>query len=54
LPNPKGPPSSLVQLRVAVWTGYARVTRPGTDIRPFFKIRDAQPEFEVFRSLNPG
>jgi hypothetical protein len=22
------PPSSLVQLRVAVWTGYARDTRP--------------------------
>ena len=26
--NPKGPPSSLVQLRTAVWTGYARDTRP--------------------------
>jgi hypothetical protein len=28
LPNPKGPPSSLVQLRIAVWTGVTRDTRP--------------------------
>ena len=27
-PNPKGPPSSPVQLRTAVWTGNARDTRP--------------------------
>jgi len=31
LPNPKGLPSSLVQLRTAVWTGDARVTRPAAD-----------------------
>ena len=31
-PNPKGPPSSPVQLRVAVWTGDTRDTRPGTDL----------------------
>ncbi len=30
-PNPKGPPSSLVQLRSAVWTGDARDTEPQTD-----------------------
>ncbi len=28
MPNPKGPPSSLVQLRSAVWTGDTRDTRP--------------------------
>jgi hypothetical protein len=28
---PKGPPSSLVQLRIAVWTGDARDTMPITD-----------------------
>jgi hypothetical protein len=27
LPNPKGLPSSLVQLRATVWTGVTRVTR---------------------------
>src|SRR5262245_13545527 len=30
--NPKGPPSSPVQLRMAVWTGDARDTRPGKDL----------------------
>src|SRR5262245_24182405 len=29
----KGPPSSLVQLRAAVWTGVTRVTRPRADMR---------------------
>ena len=28
---PKGPPSSLVQFRTAVWTGDARDTRPKPD-----------------------
>jgi hypothetical protein len=32
LPNPKGPPPSLVQLRFAVWTGVTRDTRPISDI----------------------
>jgi hypothetical protein len=37
LPTSKGPPSSLVQLRIAVWTGDTRDTRPkaviaGTEI----------------------
>ena len=31
-PNLKGPPSSLVQLCVTVWTGYARDTRPKADV----------------------
>ena len=29
---PKGPPSSLVQLRIAVWTGDARDTMPKAEI----------------------
>src|SRR5436309_8912348 len=32
-PNPKGPPSSLVQLRTAVWTGDARDTRPIPELK---------------------
>jgi hypothetical protein len=32
LPNPKGPPSSLVQLRTAVWMGDADGTRPSPDL----------------------
>jgi hypothetical protein len=32
LPASKGPPSSLVQLRTAVWTDDARDTRPISDI----------------------
>src|SRR6516164_7783177 len=32
LPTSKGPPPSLVQLRMAVWTGDARDTRPIADI----------------------
>jgi hypothetical protein len=32
LPNSKGLPSSLVQLRIAVWTGVTRDTRPKPDI----------------------
>jgi hypothetical protein len=32
LPTSKGPPSSLVQLRTAVWTGDARDTKPDSDI----------------------
>src|SRR5450759_5093047 len=32
LPASKGPPSSLVQLRTAVWTDDARDTRPNCDI----------------------
>ena len=32
LPNSKGSPSSLVQLRNAVWTGDTRDTRPNSDI----------------------
>jgi hypothetical protein len=32
LPNSKGPPSSLVQLRSAVWTGDTRDTTPAADI----------------------
>ena len=39
LPNPKGPPSSLVQLRATVWTGHARDTRP---IRTLMVLPDAQ------------
>src|SRR5262245_953173 len=31
----RSPPSSLVQLRTAVWTGDTRDTRPGTDITNF-------------------
>jgi hypothetical protein len=31
-PTPKGPPSSLVQLRITVWTGDARDTRPMADV----------------------
>jgi hypothetical protein len=31
-PNPKGLPSSLIQLRSAVWTGVTRDTRPAPDI----------------------
>src|SRR5262249_37582179 len=33
LPASRGPPSSLVQLRMAVWTGDARDTRPTAVIR---------------------
>jgi hypothetical protein len=33
LPTSKDLPSSLVQLRNAVWTGDTRDTRPKTDIR---------------------
>jgi hypothetical protein len=32
LPTSKGLPSSLVQLRIAVWTGDARDTRPEANI----------------------
>src|SRR5271156_2632583 len=32
-PNPKGLPSSLVQLRIAVWTGDTRDTMPGADLK---------------------
>src|SRR5258706_9962621 len=32
LPTSKGPPSSLVQLRIAVWTCDTRDTRPISDI----------------------
>jgi len=32
LPNSKGPPSSLVQLRFAVWTGVTRDTRPIAEV----------------------
>jgi len=32
LPTSKGLPSSLIQLRAAVWTGDARDTRPNSDI----------------------
>jgi hypothetical protein len=32
LPNSKDLPSSLVQLRIAVWTGVTRDTRPEPDI----------------------
>jgi len=32
LPTSKGLPSSLVQLRIAVWTGDARDTRPTSDL----------------------
>src|SRR5262249_41147422 len=35
-PTSKGPPSSLVQLRIAVWTGNARDTRPTPVISPIF------------------
>jgi hypothetical protein len=34
VPTSKGPPSSLVQLRIAVWTGDTRDTLPIGDIRP--------------------
>jgi hypothetical protein len=30
--NPKGPPSSLVQLRTAVWTGDTSDTQPESDM----------------------
>jgi len=33
LPNPKGPPSSPVQLRSAVWTGFARDARHSFPVR---------------------
>jgi len=32
LPNPKDLPSSLVQLRIAVWTGDTRDTRPKPEV----------------------
>jgi hypothetical protein len=32
LPTPKGPPTSFMQLRVAMWTGYARDTRPVAEV----------------------
>ena len=34
MPNSKGPPSSLVQLRSAVWTGDTRDTTPAADMPP--------------------
>jgi hypothetical protein len=34
LPTSKDLPSSLVQLRIAVWTGVTRDTRPTPDSRP--------------------
>jgi hypothetical protein len=40
-PTSKGPPSSLVQLRMAVWTGHARDTRPDSDIG-IARIREAR------------
>jgi len=33
----KGPPSSLVQLRITTWTGDARDTRPNSDIRSWHR-----------------
>jgi hypothetical protein len=33
LPTSKDLPSSLVQLRIAVWTGDTRDTRPKADVR---------------------
>jgi len=39
-PSPKGPPSSLVELRIPVWTRDARDTRPQADIaNPMFTER---------------
>src|SRR4030095_13125454 len=38
-PNPKGLPSSPVQLRSAVWTGVTRDTRPGADVSRLSEIR---------------
>jgi hypothetical protein len=37
----KGPLSSLVQLRIAVWTGDARDTRPTADLGRFGRISDS-------------
>ncbi len=37
MPNPKGPPSSLVQLRSAVWTGDTRDTRPTAEVINFIR-----------------
>src|SRR5450759_3983266 len=39
LPTSKGPPSSLVQLHTAVWTGDTRDTRPKCDIGPNQHLR---------------
>src|SRR5262249_23323214 len=38
LPISKGLPSSLVQLRTAVWTGVTRDTMPGADISHRYSI----------------
>src|SRR3974390_1506357 len=40
LPTSKDLPSSLVQLRNAVWTGDTRDTRPNSDIAAVPKFRD--------------
>jgi len=40
----KGPPSSLVQLRNAVWTGVTRDTKPFIDHSPDNTIRDSLVE----------
>jgi hypothetical protein len=39
-----GPPSSLVQLLTAVWTGVTRDTMPTTDMRPLCSITWSAPQ----------
>src|SRR5450759_3028459 len=49
-PASKGPPSSLVQLRTAVWTDDARDTRPNSDIGPDQRLRPIVCHFSLTAS----
>jgi hypothetical protein len=47
LPTSKGPPSSLVQLRTAVWTGVTRDTMPIADMPAAQLLIDSSPVYLI-------
>jgi hypothetical protein len=44
LPTSKGPPSSLIQLRTAVWTGDTRDTMPNPEVALLIRAKKTPPE----------
>jgi hypothetical protein len=51
LPTSKDLPSSLVQLRIAVWTGVTRDTRPSADIWRNGKLTFLEPDRVVPKGI---
>src|SRR5262245_14937260 len=51
-PSPKGPPSSLVELRIPVWTRDARDTRPNSDLQALLGEWSRESLVEGTRSPN--